>query len=237
MAQPRRPAEGGDPARPLADLERCFRICFLMIPAMVPAGLERSSQPPPPLTAVSSRSRLTGTEGRRPSAHSRERLEALAEATAAAAAAESPEHDAQAAAAAASAILAAASPKRPGAGRRAWGRSELEVGGACGSSGGGRGRGVQPRVLRTLPASSAALLQQHPQTPILLALSSFLHLPLTVPLTPSLTFSFTSLFPPNSTFPLLTLPFGPSGLITSVSFAKIFPLANSCNLMFIIGCI
>lgn len=132
MAQPRRPAEGGDPARPLADLERCFRICFLMIPAMVPAGLERSSQPPPPFTAVSSRSRLTGTEERRPSAHSRERLEALAEATAAAAAAESPEHDAQAAAAAASAILAAASPKRPGAGRGAWGRSELEVGGACG---------------------------------------------------------------------------------------------------------
>lgn len=39
-------------------------------------------------------------------------------------------------------------------------------------------------------------------------------------------------FPPNSTFPLLTLPFGPSRLITSVSFAKIFPLANSCNLMF-----
>lgn len=162
MAQPRRPAEGGDPARPLADLERCFRICFLMIPAMVPAGLERSSQPPPPLTAVSSRSRLTGTEERRPSAHSRERLEALAEATAAAAAAESPEHDAQAAAAAASAILAAASPKRPGAGRRAWGRSELEVGGACGSNGGGRGRGgpaacpSDPASILRCPASAAS---------------------------------------------------------------------------------
>lgn len=89
-----------------------------MIPAMVPAALlSRRSSQPPHFAAVSSRSRLTRPEEKRRSAHSRERLEALAEATAAAAAAESPEHDAQDAAAAASAILAAASPKRPGAGK------------------------------------------------------------------------------------------------------------------------
>lgn len=34
-----------NPLRRRADLERCFRICFLMIPAMAPAGTHRSPRP------------------------------------------------------------------------------------------------------------------------------------------------------------------------------------------------
>lgn len=34
-----------NPPRRRADLERCFRICFLMIPAMAPAGTHRSPRP------------------------------------------------------------------------------------------------------------------------------------------------------------------------------------------------
>lgn len=106
----------------LTDLERCFRICFLMSPAMVP-GREvlRAflSSLPPPSVAVSSLSGLTRPEERFLGTHAGDSPEALAEAAAAAAAtaAKDPEHLVQAAKAAASAILAAASPKRPVGGR------------------------------------------------------------------------------------------------------------------------
>lgn len=104
----------------LTDLERCFKICFLMIPAMVPrqeAPRSCWSSQPPHAAAVSSLSGLTRPEERRLSAHPRRDSRPRPRPTAAAAAAaENPEHDAQAAAAAAGAILAAASPKRPGEG-------------------------------------------------------------------------------------------------------------------------